>query len=215
MKKVLCILVAALGFSSAIMAQDSQAKAILDDLSAKTKSYSSLSVDFTVNLDNKKDKVKDTQQGKLLLKGNMFKISMKSNDIYSNGKVKWTFIKESNEVNVQNVNPNDPNIMNNPSKLFNAYLTDFKYSFKGVKKEDGIQVKQIDLFPKDLKAAYSMVRLFVDAKTNMISKVIYTGKDGISYTIKFNRFAYNQPTSNAEFVFNERAHPGVEVIDMR
>lgn len=215
MKKVLCILVAALGFSSAIMAQDSQAKAILDDLSAKTKSYSSLSVDFTVNLDNKKDKVKDTQQGKLLLKGNMFKISMKSNDIYSNGKVKWTFIKESNEVNVQNVNPNDPNIMNNPSKLFNAYLTDFKYSFKGVKKEDGVQVKQIDLFPKDLKAAYSMVRLFVDAKTNMISKVIYTGKDGISYTIKFNRFAYNQPTSNAEFVFNERAHPGVEVIDMR
>lgn len=214
MKRFLLIAIASLtGVLS--YAQDPQAKEILDDLSAKSKSYSTITADLTINLDNRKDKVKDTQQGKLILKGNMFKISLKGSDIYSNGRVKWTYLKESNEVNIQNVNPNDPNVMNNPSKLFNAYLTDFKYAYKGIKKESGVQAHQIDLYPKDLRAAYSMVRLFIDASTKMPKTVIYSGKDGVSYTIKFNKITPNQAASNSEFVFNEKAHPGVEVVDMR
>lgn len=215
MMKRLLVIALAFFLGSIAYAQDPKAKDILDDLSAKTKSYSSITADFTINLDNRKDKVKDTQQGKLILKGSMFKIVMKASDIYSNGRVKWTYLKESNEVNVQNVNPNDPNVMNNPSKLFNAYLTDFKYTYKGLKKDGGVQTHQIDLYPKDLKAAYSMVRLFIDTNTNLPKSVIYSGKDGVSYTIKFNKITANQPVSNSEFVFNEKAHPGVEVIDMR
>lgn len=214
MKRVLLLAISTL-LSTAIFAQDPEAKSILDNLSAKTKSFSSITADLTIILENKKDKVKDTQQAKLMLKGNMFKIAMKSQDIYSNGKVKWTFIKESNEVNVQNINSNDPNVMNNPSKLFNAYLTDFKYTYKGKKKEDGVQVEQIDLYPKDIKAAYSMVRLFIDPKTNLPKSVIYTGRDGVNYTIKFTKITPNLPVNNNDFIFNAKAHPGVEIIDMR
>jgi outer membrane lipoprotein-sorting protein len=60
-----------------------------------------------------------------------------------------------------------------------------------------------------------MVRLFIDTNTNLPKSVIYSGKDGVSYTIRFNKITANQPVSNSEFVFNEKAHPGVEVIDMR
>lgn len=215
MKKCIFLLAAMLGFVAFSQAQDAKAKAILDNLAAKNKSYSSLTADFTILLDNRKDKVKDTQQAKLQLKGNMFKIRMKESDIYSNGKVKWTYLKESNEVNIQNINPNDPNIMNNPSKLFNAYLTDFKYIYKGTRREDGIQVDEINLYPKDLKAAYSLVKLYVDAASGNISKVIYQGRDGISYTIRFTKLTPNLPIAGSEFTFNEAAHPDVEVVDMR
>jgi Outer membrane lipoprotein-sorting protein len=214
MKKLLFLLLAIVT-GGAALAQDREAKEILDNLSEKTKSYSTITAEFTITIDNRKDKVKDTQQGKMQLKGSMFKIFMKANDIYSNGKVRWTYVKEANEVNLQNVNPNDPGILNNPAKLFNAYLTDFKYTYKGTKKESGVKVQEVDLFPKDLKAAYSQVKVMIEESTGMPKTVIYIGKDGVTYTVRFSKITPNLPMSNAEFVFNTKAHPGVEVIDMR
>jgi outer membrane lipoprotein-sorting protein len=214
MKKLLFLLLAIIT-GGAAMAQDRQAKEILDRLSEKTRSYSTITAEFTISIDNRKDKVKDTQQGKMQLKGSMFKISMKANDIYSNGRVRWTHVKEADEVNLQNVNPNDPSILNNPAKLFNAYLTDFKYTYKGTKKESGVKVQEIHLFPKDLKVAYSQVKLMIEESTGMPKTVIYIGKDGVIYTVRFTRITPNLSMSNAEFVFNTKAHPNVEVIDMR
>lgn len=214
MKKLLFLLLAIIT-GGAAMAQDRQAKEILDRLSEKTRSYSTITAEFTISIDNRKDKVKDAQQGKMQLKGSMFKISMKANDIYSNGRVRWTHVKEADEVNLQTVNPNDPSILNNPAKLFNAYLTDFKYTYKGTKKESGVKVQEIHLFPKDLKAAYSQVKLMIEESTGMPKTVIYIGKDGVIYTVRFTRIMPNLSMSNAEFVFNTKAHPNVEVIDMR
>lgn len=214
MKKLLTLLLVAL-LGGTVVAQDRDAKEVLDRLSEKTRSYSTITAEFSISIDNKKDKVKDTQYGKMLLKGSMFKILMKANDIYSNGRVRWTYVKEAGEVNLQNVNPNDPSILNNPAKLFNAYVTDFKYRYKGVKKDGGVKVQEVALFPKDLRAAYSQVRLMVDMGTGMPKTVIYIGKDGVTYTVRFSRITPNSPMSNAEFVFNTKAHPGVEVIDMR
>lgn len=214
MKKLLFVALATL-IGGVAMAQDPDAKEILDRLSDKTKSYSTITAEFTITLNNKKDKVNDTQQGKMLLKGSMFKINMKANDIYSNGKIRWTHVKEADEVNVQNVNPNDPSILNNPVKLFNAYLTDFKYKYKGVKNEAGVKVQEIQLFPKDLKAVYSQVKLLIEVSTGMPKTVIYMGKDAVTYTVRFSRITPNIPIANTDFVFNTKAHPNVEVIDMR
>lgn len=214
MKKAALLVIAAFWINIA-PAQDAKAKEILDKLAAKTQSYSTLSADFTVTLDNKKDKVKDSQTGKLILKDNMFKIKMRDSDIYSNGKQRWTYLKESNEVNLQNINPNDPNVLSNPSKLFNGYLNDFKYAYKGVKKEGGIDVLQVDLYPKNLKAAYSLIKLYINGSSGLPKSIAYSGKDGMTYTINFTKITPNLPISNSEFSFNERAYPGVEVIDLR
>ena len=214
MKRILFLLLS-IAIGGAATAQDREAKEILDKLSDKTKSYSTITADFTISIDNKKDKVKDTQQGKMQLKGSMFKISMKANDIYSNGRVRWTHVKEADEVNLQNINSNDPSILNNPVKLFNAYLTDFRYAYKGIKKESGVRVQEIHLFPKDLKATYSQVKLMIEESTGMPKTVIYKGKDGVTYTVRFSRITPNLPIANSEFVFNTKTHPNVEVIDMR
>jgi outer membrane lipoprotein-sorting protein len=214
MKKLLFLLLIIVTGGAAV-AQDHEAKEILDRLSEKTRAYSTITAEFSISINNKKDKVTDTQQGKMQLKGSMFKISMKASDIYSNGRVRWTHVKEAGEVNLQNVNPNDPSILNNPGKLFNAYLTDFKYSYKGTKKESGVKVQEIHLFPKNLKAAYSQVKLMVDVSTGMPKTVIYIGKDGVTYTVRFTKITPNLPMSNTEFVFSTKVHSNVEVIDMR
>jgi len=214
MKKLLFVALATLVVGAAT-AQDRDAKEILDRLSDKTKSYSTITAEFTLTLNNRKDKVNDTQPGKMILKGSMFRINMKVNDIYSNGKTRWTHVKEVGEVNVQNVNPNDPSILNNPVKLFNAYLTDFKYKYRGVKREAGVSVQEIQLFPKDLKAVYSQVKLLIEVSTGMPKTVIYMGKDAVTYTVRFSKITPNIPVPNTEFVFNTKTHPNVEVIDMR
>src|ERR1039457_1300134 len=74
--------------------QDSKSKTILDELSAKTKAYTSIKAEFTVEMQSKdKTKKPDTQKGTLLLKGNKYKLIIKGQEIISDGKTTWTFLK--------------------------------------------------------------------------------------------------------------------------
>lgn len=213
--KKLVLLIVVLVVGSAAIAQDQEAKEVLDRLAQKAKSFTTITADFTITVDNKKDKVRDSQSGRLLIKGAMFKVLLKGSDVYSNGKVRWTHLKEADEVNLQNVNPNDPNILHNPTRIFSSYTSEFKYVYKGDKKEKGVRMQEVHLFPRDLKAAFASVKMKVDSSTGLPTSIVYAGKDGVTYTITFSKIVGDLPISNSDFVFNTKVHPNVEVIDMR
>ena len=69
MKKIIALLVLFAGL--AVHAQDAtKAKVLLDKVSAKVKSYKNVEIDFNYNLQNTKEKVNQTNKGKVTLQGN-------------------------------------------------------------------------------------------------------------------------------------------------
>ncbi len=214
MKKIL-IYTLALAFSvSSLFAQDQKAKSILDKLSTKTKSYSTIKADFTFKLDNQQEDISETYKGTVWVKGDKYKVSLMGTVIYFNGKDQYTYLKDANEVNITEPDEDDGESLN-PSKIFTMYNSGFKQKFIKEKFEDTRALYEIDLYPKNLEKEYSRVKLKVDKTKNQIYSIKQYGKDGNHYTIKILKFTPNASMSDAMFTFNKSKHAGVEVNDMR
>ena len=101
-KKLFTIILIGIAYLNTNAQNDVQAKKILDELSAKTKAYTSIKAEFTF-VNEKKDKTKDTQNGKIQTRGSKYKLEIPGHDIYCDGKTVWDFIKDANEVQIKDV----------------------------------------------------------------------------------------------------------------
>jgi outer membrane lipoprotein-sorting protein len=95
MKRFLLISSLLLIFASVVHAQqDPKAKQILDKVSQVTKSYKTVQIDFSFNLNNPKTKTSETNTGWVALKGNSYRLHMPAlgMDVYSDGKTTWSYL---------------------------------------------------------------------------------------------------------------------------
>jgi outer membrane lipoprotein-sorting protein len=210
-KKLTIIALVAIGSITSLTAQnDPKAKAILDELSKKTKAYTSIKAEFSFTVE-KKDKTKDTQVGKIEVKGAKYKLIIPGHEIYCDGKTIWDYIKDANEVQVKDVEVGgDENL--NPSNIFTIYEKGYKYKFDS---EDA--TKQIvSLFPENPdKKKFHTVKLIIDKVKKQITQVKMMMKDGSTHTYEIKSFATNTDMPDTNFVFNAKAHPGISVEDLR
>jgi len=203
-------------FGSAVMAQnDSKAKEILAAVSKKYRSYDIVKTDFTFTLNNAQAKVKETQQGTLYVKANAnkYKVAMTNQDLISDGKVQWTYLKNDKEVQISNVDNSSDAI--NPAKLFTIYEKGFKYLYTGENKVGNKVYQMIDLSPTDTKKSIFKVRLSIDKATKQIANVVIFEKNGTTYTYNVKTFSPNIKVPETTFAFDTKKYPGVEVVDLR
>lgn len=191
---------------------DTKAKAILDKLSAKTKSYNTIKADFQYSISNKTEGINDSQTGKIQIKGDNYYLSIQGQDIISNGKGIWTVIKESEEIQINDLPDEDEEDYISPNKIFTLYEDGFKYKF--VKEENGIQI--INLYPKAAEEkSFHRIALFINKSKTQITKVKVYGKDGSIFIYKIKTFTTNQTIPDSKFTFNKASYPGYEIIDLR
>jgi chaperone LolA len=216
MKKILITLVviSALGFT--VNAQtDAKAKEILAAVSKKYRSYDVVKTDFTFTLNNPQAKVKETQQGTLYVKANAnkYKVAMTNQDLISDGKVQWTYLKNDKEVQISNVDNSGDAI--NPAKIFTIYEKGFKYLYTGESKVGAKVYQMIDLSPIDIKKSVFKIRLSIDKTSKQIANVVIFEKNGNTYTYNVKTFAPNVKVPETTFAFDAKKYPGVEVVDLR
>lgn len=214
MKKLLLSLLILSGVSTGIYAQtDAKAKAILAEVSKKYKSYNGVKSEFTFMLESPQNKAKETQQGTLFTKGNKYKVVMTDQDIISNGKTQWTYLKKDKEVQVSGIDNNAE--ATNPAKLFTLYETGFKYLYTGDQKTGAKVYQMIDLSPNDTNKSYFKIRLGIDKAAKQIGTMLIFDKNGNKYTYLVKTFTPNVQLPESTFSFDAKKYPGVEVVDLR
>lgn len=218
MKQLLFTALSILLLSSYSMSQtthDPKAKGILDQVSAKTKSYTAIKVNFTLMHQTKGEEGKgEKANGTLTLKGDKYVLSILGNTIYCDGKTIWTHMEEENEVVISSANTKGEAF--DPAKMLTIYEKGFKYKFIQDRFEQGIATNIIDLYPEDIKnSEYSRVRLSIDKDKLQLWKIEYVAKDKNVYIISVNSFATNPTVADSDFVFSTAKHPKVEIIDER
>jgi outer membrane lipoprotein-sorting protein len=134
--------------------------------------------------------------------------------VFADGKTSWNYMKTGNQVTIAPIDENSSELMD-PSSVFTIYEKGFKSKFVAEKTVDGKAVYQIELFPD--KKDYEVTKIIIDINkaTSMIQSALLTGTDGNVYTITVNKFEPNNEIQDAEFVFDSKKYPGVEVIDLR
>jgi outer membrane lipoprotein-sorting protein len=199
------ILVTLTGFTQ----NDTKASAILDEVSAKTKSYKTIKIDFTYAMDNAKEKVHDKFKGSLLSKGDKYKLTAAGQDVISDGKTVWTYRKDANEVQINNQGEDDDSFT--PTKLLSGYGKDYKSKF--IEEKGNEQV--IELYPLKKGKSFTKVRLVIDKTKKQISKFIISDRNGSTFSYIVDKMQTDLPIADSVFSFNKAEHPGVEMNDMR
>ena len=214
MKKIISVLfVAASLVSFSANAQDAKAKAILDKVSAKFKTMKSLKANFALTMNDAKGKSKGSKSGSFLMKGNKYRVNMAEQQIICDAKSVWTYLQANKEVQVTTFDPNAQSI--SPAKLFSgSYNNEYKSAYVGEKTVAGKKVDVIDMTPVSAKT-FKKVTLYVDKASTMISGGIMYDKSGGSYGYTISGVTPNAAVSDADFTFDAKKHPGVEVIDLR
>ncbi|HQE11402.1 MAG TPA: outer membrane lipoprotein carrier protein LolA [Flavipsychrobacter sp.] len=214
MKKL--ILLAALAISmvaDTAMAQDAKAKAILDAASKKMNGLKSLKANFSLSVKGANAKTAQSKKGSFMMKGVKYRVTMGDQEIICDGKTQWTFVKQSNEVQVSNYNPSEATV--SPTKLFtNFYDKEYTYTYGGSKTFAGKSVNIIEMVPKSSAKQFKKVLLAFD-KSNTITGGEVFEKNGNQYHYEVSGFTPNAAVTDASFIFDTKKHPGVEVVDLR
>lgn len=193
---------------------DPAAKTILDGVSAKFKTFTTVQASFVYKVENASGKVLSTKTGTLMLKGTKYKVVFSGQEIFCNGTTVWNYDKASNEVTINRLDASSGMIT--PQKLFtDFYNKDFRYMLNGEKTVSGKLVQEIEMTPLDKSKAFHKVYLWVDkaGKTIYSTKVLENAGNRYSYTV--STMKTNAALADNIFVFDKTKYPGVEEVDLR
>ena len=215
MKSKLILIVAFfIAFANLNAQEDKKAKGILDKLSAKTKSYSSIRTEFSYALVNKDRKINNSQFWKLLLKGDKYRLDMGDQLIISDGKTMWKILKNDKEVEISTPSAKEDAL--NPKNIFTMYEKGFKFKYIKEEKLGSKIVHVIDLFPIVPKEKdYNSIRLFIDKTALQVLKSEIKGKNGNVYTYDIKKFSTNETVDEGQMTFKKAEFPGFEINDLR
>jgi outer membrane lipoprotein-sorting protein len=185
---------------------------ILKQTSEKTKSFSTIRINFTYNMDNPSAKVHESESGVLLVKGDQYRLDISGQKVISDGKTSWTYISDANEVQINTID-NDENALT-PTKLLTSYSEDYKSKLVNETTKDGRPQYVIELKPNAEKN-FTNVELNIDKELYRITRIAIQDKSGNTFTYIVNKFEPNVTVKDSDFTFNAKDYPGVEVIDMR
>lgn len=201
MKKFIFLFSAFLIFSS-VQAQDAQrARNLLNEVSAKVKSYNNIQIEFRYTLRNTKENINQETRGDVTLKGDNYVLNLMGTTMLFDGKKLHTIVPEDEEVTISKHNPNDDSAIT-PAKLLTFYEKGYTYKWDIVQDVMGRKIQYIELRPTDSKAEIKDILLGIDSQTKHIYKLIQRQDNGTEITITVTSFKTNQPLPDSMFRFD-------------
>jgi outer membrane lipoprotein carrier protein len=213
MKRFSLLLIATI-FVNVVFAQSS--KDILDKLSAKAKTFTSITSDFTMSLKDVKSGTNKTQNGSVKVKGQKYSLVLPDFEIFCDGTTVWTYSKDDNSCTIDNLEDVKDGSFD-PSEMFTIWEKDFKHEMKNTNATaDGISCYEIHLYPNNPKGkAYHTIVMYVDKAKNEVSKIVVKMREGGEVSYKVKNFKTNGAVTDNDFKFDKSKKPGVELVDNR
>jgi outer membrane lipoprotein carrier protein len=215
MKKMLFLVAVAI-FGGVIGMEAQTSKEILDKLSAKAKTFKTITSDFSSTLNNPKAGVNKTNSGSVKIKGSKYYVNMGDFQIWCDGKTVWNYNKSDNSVTIDNLaDVKDGGF--DPTEMFTLWEKDFKHEMKNTNATvDGVGCYEINLYPNNPKNKnYHTITMHIDKAKMEVKQVIVKTRDNATVTYKIKTFKTTTDLPDAEFTFSKARFPGVEEVDNR
>jgi len=205
MNKILSIVILFLAIANA-NAQDKKAKELLDQVTAKIKSYDNITIDFKYTLTNNKENINKESKGNVIIQDNKYVLNFMGVTKIFDGKKSYTIVPEDEEVTISSLSENDEKSIT-PSKMLTFFNSGYKYSWDILQDVKGRKIQYIKLVPTNTKDQRKEVFLGIDSQTKNIYNVIEMGKNGTRTSLTVNSFKTNKPLSKNQFTFTASKYP--------
>jgi outer membrane lipoprotein-sorting protein len=193
-------------FSFSTQAQDKKAKALLDQVTSKVRSYNNIVIDFKYSLNNAKENINQDSKGNVTMKNNQYVLNFMGITKIFDGKKTYTIVPEDEEITISSFNEKDDSAIT-PSKMLTFFNSGYRYSMDILQDVRGRKIQYIKLIPTNTKDQRKEILLGIDVQTKHIYNLIEVGKRGTKTTLTVNSFKTNQPLSKNQFTFAESKYP--------
>ena len=193
--------------------KDPKALAVLDAMSAKYQNIVAFKAKLVYKLENSAEKLNETFRGEITVMGEKYRLKIGEQEIINNGTTIWTYLREVNEVNIDNYYPEDDPMA--PSKIYTIYQQGYKYSFVEEKKRKGRIVQIIDIEPDNKDEPFYKIRLTIDKVDKTLVNYKVFDKNGNRYRWSVSDFESDIKRTASHFEFDPSKYKDVEIIDLR
>ncbi|WP_066220620.1 LolA family protein [Formosa haliotis] len=201
-----CLLALTLCFSLVGFSQsDAKAKALLDQVSKKVKSYDNISLDFKYVLHNEAENINQETRGDVVMEGEKYILNILGITRIFDGKTLYSINPEDEEVTISTEDPNDENSIT-PSKMLSFYSEGYTFKMDKEQNIKGRKIQYVKLIPMDSNSEINHVLLGIDPQTNHIYNLIEVGKNGTQTTLTVTAFKTNETLSKALFTFDKNKY---------
>ena len=207
MKKLMVFSLALLAVFSVNAQNSAKAEQLLNEVSAKVKSYDNMVIHFDYILENTNENIKQETRGEVSLKNELYRLNLMGITRLFDGKKLYTIVPEDEEITISNYNPNQDEGIT-PSKMLSFYEEGYTYKWDITQNIKGRTIQFIKLTPIDSQAEVKEILLGIDKQTKHIYKLIQIQDNGTKVTIKVNQFNTNEPLSQSLFIFDKTKYNG-------
>ncbi|MGI6477932.1 MAG: LolA family protein [Salinivirgaceae bacterium] len=194
---------------------DPAARTLLDKVSKNTKSWKTVKIEFNALITTAEPKTEENHKGTLWQKQDKYKLVLMESETYCNGKHKWVYMPEVEEVNLYNVDKSkSESLLDNPQQIFTIYTKGFKYQLIGEISEAGKTLTEVELVPENRNVEYFKIKVLIDKANNRIEQIKYFSKDGSRITVSVIKYTIDQAYPDDFFTFDINKHKDVILIDM-
>lgn len=216
MRKIILIAILSFFVLAGYSQQDVKAKEILEKVTKTTQSLTSIEAKFSFEMNNKAQNIQEKSSGTIILKNKKYKLNIPQMglQVTCDGKTIWTYMVNSNEVNISNLDEETDDLMD-PTRIFTIYERGFNYKYVSETVDGGVPVYNINLTPQKPTGEISSIKLMIDKPKMLIRGADMTGKDGNNYKVSISQFITDGVFKDSDFIFDPSKYKGIEIVDMR
>ena len=193
---------------------DENAKIILDNVSAKTKEYKTIFLEFTNSIENKNQGLeKRTTEGSLFIKNDKYKIIFLGNEQLFDGEKIYRIINDDLVIEIYNPEDLEEEAFS-PNDILNIYEEGYNFEMGEIKNINNKQTQIIFLFPKSNEEPFKHIELGIDINKNQITHFVQFGKNGTNTEYYINNFKTNLIDIDSIFIFDSSHYKNFETIDL-
>lgn len=193
-------------FAAQAVTAQNNAEAIVRLLVDQMKSHKNVEMSYTYQVDLEGETT-EAQQGKAWLQGEAYKVEMVEQHIISDGKTIWTYLVDDEEVMVGNATDGTDNT---PLKLLTTLDQSYVATLTQIDPKGNATIELANP-----KGKYHRVTLRANASKMSINSLDVYVDDGTKLIITVDEMKFDQTLGDKFFTFDTKAHPKVDVIDMR
>jgi len=205
MKKYTLILITLIISTFSFSQKSKDAKALLEEVSTKIKSYDNIKIDFKYVLTNEEEGINQETRGDVIMQGEKYKLNILGITRVFDGVKLYSISPEDEEVTVSSENSEDESTIT-PSKMLSFYENGYNYAMDITQNIKGRKIQYVKLTPIDSKSEIKQVLLGIDSKTKHIYNLIEIGKGPTKTTLTVNSFKTNEPLSKTLFTFDKEKY---------
>ena len=190
-----------------------EGKNLLNQVSDKMGSYSSIQFNFSYVLNNLKEQINQESFGEITVSGDLYKLDFLDAIQLYDGNLIYTIIAENEEVTITNPDDELNQYAISPSYLLSFYKEgyDYQWDIKQFIREKNIQF--IKLIPVDENTDIQYLLVGVDIDNKHLFRIIEIGNNGTQTILTIEEMKTNVSLPINFFQFEKKDYPNFYIIE--